>query len=67
MLADVPEAATVVGEEIFHEAARSIALENGDVRVTSFGDIEYVDVDRFRQSPDFEVTYEGYEFFSPLR
>jgi len=48
------------------EAARAIALERGDVQVTSFSDIEYVDIDRFRQSPDFDVTYEGYEFFSPL-
>ena len=48
------------------EAARSIAMERGEVQVTSFSDIEYVDVERFRQSPEFEVTYEGYEFFSPL-
>jgi peptide/nickel transport system substrate-binding protein len=64
--ADRPHLDEILFRVIPDEAARSIALENGDVQVTSFSDIEYVDVERFRSNDNFEVTYEGYEFFSPL-
>jgi len=48
------------------EAARVSALERGDIDVTSFTDIEPVEVDRLRQEKKLNITYEGYEFFSPL-
>lgn len=58
-------------DEIFFQvipdsASRAVALESGKVDVSSFSDIEYFDVNRFKTMPAFEVTNKGYEFLSPL-
>jgi peptide/nickel transport system substrate-binding protein len=48
------------------EAARLNALERGDVDVTSFTDIEPVEIERISQDKKLNITYDGYEYFSPL-
>ena len=42
------------------------ALERGDIDLTSFSDVEPVEVERLRQNPSLKITQEGYEYFSPL-
>lgn len=47
-------------------ASRAVALESGKVDVSSFSDIELLDVGRFKANPNFDVTNKGYEFLGPL-
>lgn len=47
-------------------AARAAALENGDIDVTSFNDIEVFDIPRLKKLPNLKVSTEGYEYLSPM-
>lgn len=46
--------------------SRSLALQTGQVQMTSGNDIEPFDVPRFREQPNLEVITRGWEYFSPL-
>lgn len=47
-------------------ASRALALENGTVDLTQWGDVEMFDVPRLKQLPHVEFTTKGYEFYAPL-
>ncbi|MGN6772527.1 MAG: ABC transporter substrate-binding protein [Rhizobiaceae bacterium] len=47
-------------------ASRAAALENGDIDVTSFNDIEVFDIPRLRKLPNLHVSTKGYEYLSPM-
>jgi peptide/nickel transport system substrate-binding protein len=47
-------------------ASRRIALETGEVQLSSFSDIEWFDVPALRANPTLDSTDKGLEFFSPL-
>jgi peptide/nickel transport system substrate-binding protein len=46
--------------------SRGIALQSGQVQLTSASDIEPFDVPRFQQQPNLSVSAKGWELFSPL-
>jgi peptide/nickel transport system substrate-binding protein len=46
--------------------SRSLALQTGQVILTTAGDIEPFDVPRFRELPNLEVLTTGWEYFAPL-
>jgi peptide/nickel transport system substrate-binding protein len=46
--------------------SRSLALQTGQVQLTTASDIEPFDVPRFRDMPNLEVETKGWEYFSPL-
>lgn len=46
--------------------SRGIALQSGQVQMTSGNDIEPFEVPRFREQPNLDVTTKGWEYFSPL-
>ncbi len=46
--------------------SRGIALQSGQVQLTSASDIEPFDVPRFQQQPNLAVSTKGWEMFSPL-
>jgi peptide/nickel transport system substrate-binding protein len=45
---------------------RGVALQSGQVQMTSFNDIEAFDVPRFRAEPNLDVSIAGWELFAPL-
>jgi peptide/nickel transport system substrate-binding protein len=45
---------------------RGVALQTGQVQLTSANDIEAFDVPRFRAEPNLEVQTAGWELFSPV-
>jgi len=47
-------------------AARLVAIESGQVHLTSSGDIDYVFLPQIRANPALEVTAKGYEFSAPM-
>ena len=47
-------------------AARTLALETGQVHVASLNDIELFEVPRFSQHPMVELTFKGNEFFGQV-
>lgn len=57
-------------EIIFHilpdSAARAVALEQGQVQLSSFFDIEPFDVQRLAALPHLELETRGYEFYAPI-
>ena len=46
-------------------ASRSVALEQGQVQLTQWTDIEAFDVARLSKLPNYEMSTKGYEFFAP--
>nr|WP_314069895.1 ABC transporter substrate-binding protein [uncultured Roseococcus sp.] len=46
--------------------SRRLALESGQVQLTSASDIEPFDVPAMRSRPNLEVSTQGWEYFSPL-
>lgn len=46
-------------------AARSVALEQGTVKLTQWSDIEQYDVARLTKLPHLDMTTKGYEYFAP--
>ena len=46
--------------------SRGIALQSGQVQLTSASDIEPFDVPRFQAQPNLDMTTKGWEYFSPL-
>ncbi len=46
--------------------SRGIALQSGQVQLTSASDIEPFDVPRFQQQPNLTLSAKGWELFSPL-
>ncbi|MGM4967255.1 ABC transporter substrate-binding protein [Tardiphaga sp. 1201_B9_N1_1] len=46
-------------------ASRTVAVEQGKVQLTQWGDIEFFEVPRLSKLPNYEVSTKGYEFFAP--
>ncbi|HEY0329667.1 MAG TPA: ABC transporter substrate-binding protein [Rhodopseudomonas sp.] len=46
-------------------ASRSVALEQGTVQLTQWGDVESFEVPRLTKLPNLAMTTKGYEFFAP--
>ncbi|WP_239451589.1 ABC transporter substrate-binding protein [Elioraea rosea] len=46
--------------------SRALALQTGQVQMTTSNDIEPFDVPRFQQQPNLTVALNGWEYFSPL-
>jgi peptide/nickel transport system substrate-binding protein len=47
-------------------ASRLIAIESGEVDLTSSGDIDYVFIPQLRNNPKLNVLSKGYEFTAPM-
>jgi peptide/nickel transport system substrate-binding protein len=46
-------------------ASRTVAVEQGKVQLTQWGDIEFFEVPRLSKLPNYEMSTKGYEFFAP--
>ncbi|MGG5808184.1 ABC transporter substrate-binding protein [Falsiroseomonas sp. CW058] len=46
--------------------SRRLALETGQVQLTTSGDVEPFDVPQLRQRPNLNVRTDGWEYFAPL-
>ena len=46
--------------------SRALALQTGQVQMTTSNDIEPFDVPRFQAQPNLQVALNGWEYFSPL-
>jgi peptide/nickel transport system substrate-binding protein len=46
-------------------ASRRIAIENGEIQLSSFDNVEWFDIPTLRANPTLNYTDQGYEFFSP--
>ena len=46
-------------------ASRAVAVEQGKVQLTQWGDIEFFEVARLKKLPNYEMSTKGYEFFAP--
>ncbi|WP_398479991.1 ABC transporter substrate-binding protein [Tardiphaga sp.] len=46
-------------------ASRAVAVEQGKVQLTQWGDIEFFEVARLSKLPNYQMSTKGYEFFAP--
>jgi peptide/nickel transport system substrate-binding protein len=63
---DRPQLDEIYFHVIPDSASRVIALEDSVVDLTSFTDIEPVEIPHLKADPRLSVTTKGYEFYSPL-
>jgi peptide/nickel transport system substrate-binding protein len=47
-------------------ASRAIALENGQVQLTQWTDLEPFDAKRIARDPSYTTTTQGYEYYAPI-
>ncbi len=47
-------------------ASRAVALEGGQVQLTQWTDLEPFDAKRIARDPNFTMTTQGYEYYSPI-
>jgi peptide/nickel transport system substrate-binding protein len=47
-------------------ASRALALETGEVQLSSWNDVELFDVQRLQATPHLKFETRGYEFFAPI-
>ncbi|VTU14904.1 Oligopeptide-binding protein AppA precursor [Variovorax sp. SRS16] len=47
-------------------ASRAVALEEGQVQLTQWTDLELFDAQRLAKNPKFTMTTKGYEYFAPI-
>jgi peptide/nickel transport system substrate-binding protein len=64
--ADAPKLREIYYRVIPDAASRSVALEQGEVQLSQWQDIEPFDAARLAGLPHLEMTTAGYEYFSPM-
>lgn len=64
--ADLPYLDGILWRVIPDGQSRRLAIETGQVMMTTATDIEPFDVPALRAAPNLEVTTKGWEYFSPL-
>ncbi|VDC22367.1 ABC transporter substrate-binding protein [Pseudogemmobacter humi] len=63
---DLPLLNEIYFQIIPDSASRLVALQNGTVDVTGYDNIDYVFMPAIRESADFGITHDGYQFAAPL-
>lgn len=63
---DQPYLDEIIWRIVPDSQSRGVALQTGQVQMTSSGDIEPFDVPRFRQQPNLDFTIKGWEYLAPL-
>src|SRR5699024_11026347 len=62
---DLPHLDELIFNVIPDSESRAVAFENGRVDALRGGDVDYVDVNRLRSTPNISYTTKGWELYSP--